>query len=448
MKKPIDSIKILVVDDAQDTLELLYRKLSYRGYRVFTVDSVGNAVKFLEDNSVDLVITDMKMPEASGLDLIKYVTENLPDVEVIMITGYPSFPDAVDAVKAGAFEYLPKPFSTEALYSVVESVLEKQHIRRITTDKTGVPETKRYGIIGESEAMRPIFEIIEKTAAANANVLITGESGTGKELVARAIHYFSVRASAPFIPINCGAIPEELLESELFGYVKGAFTGANETRAGFFQTADKGTIFLDEVSETSLSMQVKLLRILQDKEFFMVGSRKPQSTDIRVIAATNKDLMELVKSKVFREDLYYRLAVVTIEIPPLRDREDDILLLTNHYLQKYTSELGKPGLRLSDGVIESIKGYNWPGNVRELENIIHRLVVIADGEKIETHNLPDFMKSKAPRMKTQNKTLEALETEHILNVLESVNNNRTKASEILGINRRTLRRKLEKIEGD
>lgn len=444
MNKSIGAIKILVVDDAPDTLELVYRKLSYRGYRVFTVGSVGEAISFFETNTVDIIITDMKMPEASGFDLIDYAKANLRDTEIIMITGYPSYQDAVNAVKAGAYEYLPKPFTTEALYAAVESVIEKQFAKKAVTGEADTSSINRYGIIGTSPAMKPVFDYIEKTAAANITVLITGESGTGKELVARAVHYFSARASAPFIPVNCGAIPEELLESELFGYVKGAFTGANETRAGFFQTADGGTIFLDEVSETSQSMQVKLLRVLQEKEFFMVGSRRLQNTDIRVIAATNKNLSELVKNEVFREDLYYRLAVVNIDIPPLREREDDVLFLTNYFLRKYSEELGKEKLQLSDGVIQSIRKYNWPGNVRELENVIHRQVVLSDSEIIDVHHLPSFMKvSPRTGFSSANMTLQELEQEHVLRVLKRADNNQTKAAEILGISRRTLNRKLK-----
>ncbi len=447
MKIGVDAKKILVVDDAPDTLELVYRKLSYRGYRVFTAGSVGEAISFFETNTADIIITDMKMPEANGFDLINYAKANLQGIEIIMITGYPSYQDAVNAVKAGAYEYLPKPFTTEALYAAVESILEKQFAKRAATGETDISQTNRYGIIGTSRAMKPVFDYIEKTAAANITVLITGESGTGKELVARAIHYFSARASAPFIPVNCGAIPDELLESELFGYVKGAFTGAHETRAGFFQTADGGTILLDEVSETSQSMQVKLLRVLQEKEFFMVGSRRSQKTDIRVLAATNKNLSELVKTKMFREDLYYRLAVVNIDIPPLREREDDVLFLTNHFLRKYSEELGKTKLQLTDGVIQSIKQYNWPGNVRELENVIHRLAVLSDGETIEIHHLPSFMKVRTLTGKSPvNMTLKALEQEHIFRVLKYVDNNQTKAAEILAISRRTLNRKLNEYK--
>ncbi|UCE26689.1 MAG: sigma-54-dependent Fis family transcriptional regulator [Candidatus Coatesbacteria bacterium] len=436
---------ILVVDDAQDTLELVQRNLTSEGYGVFTAGDVGEAIKLLESAAVDLVITDMKMPEVSGFDLIRHVRENFPDTELMMITGYPSVPDAVKAVKTGAEEYLPKPFTDEELLSTVERVLEKLRLRRKARGVESEVKRTYHGLIGESKAMQIINDEIEKAATTDATVLISGESGTGKELVARAIHYESRRASAPFIPVNCGAIPSELLESELFGYVKGAFTGARETRAGFFQTADGGTIFLDEISETSQQMQVKLLRVLQDKEFYMVGSRRSQKVDVRIEAATNKDLLNLVEKTAFRDDLYYRLAVITIDVPPLRERGDDILLLTSHFLAKYAKESDKIVPELSDGVIDIIKGYNWPGNVRELENFIQRLVVMSESDTIDVQDLPSLMRFRAPSKSGLNRTLEEVEAEHIANVLASVEGNKTKAAGILGIDRKTLRKKLEKV---
>jgi transcriptional regulator with PAS, ATPase and Fis domain len=276
-----------------------------------------------------------------------------------------------------------------------------------------------------------------------ATVLITGESGTGKELVARAIHYRSDRASSPFVPVNCGGIPEGLLESELFGHVKGAFTGAAESRAGFFQTADGGTIFLDEISETSLSMQVKLLRVLQEKEVCMVGSSQTRRVDVRVIAATNKDLLGLVNKGVFREDLFYRLNVITIGIPPLRERGDDILLLTNYITKKYAAELGRPAIRFSERALQVLSQYQWPGNVRELENVIQRLVIMSEDELIEVPDLPSLMRFSALRAPGLKRTLAEVEAEHIRNVLASVGGNKTKAADILGIDRKTLREKLK-----
>ncbi len=443
---PKDKARVLVVDDAPDVLEALQRKLTSRGYRVFTAPGVPEAKRFLDEESVDVVITDMKMPRVGGLDLIRYVRENIPDTEVMVITGYASVPDAVEAVKTGAEEYLPKPFTEEELLTAVDRTLAKLESRRKVQRRDASEAVSRHGLIGTSEAMRGVFGAIEKAAAANATVLITGESGTGKELVARAIHYASPRASAPFVPVNCGAVPEELLESELFGHVKGAFTGAWETRAGFFQTADGGSIFLDEISETSLAMQVKLLRVLQDKEVFMVGSRRSQQVNVRVLAATNKDPLSLVKKKTFREDLYYRLAVITIDIPPLRERGDDILALTNFFVVKYSEELGKKAPRLSDKVIGVFREYNWPGNVRELENVIQRFVAMTEAEVIDVPDLPALMRFHPGGGVGLERTLAEVEGEHVSNVLAAVDGNKTRAAKVLGIDRKTLREKLKKLE--
>lgn len=438
--------QILVVDDSPDTLEVLQRNLESRGYRIFTAPGAVEAIKILESTPVDLVITDLKMPGVNGLSLVRHIQENFKNTEVMMITGYPSIEGAVEAVKTGAEEYLAKPFTDEELFSAVERVLDKLHTRRAAQVQTQKPPSIRHGLIGDSKAMCKVLNAVEKTASSSATVLITGESGTGKELVARAIHYNSPRASAPFVPINCGGIPESLLESELFGYVKGAFTGATETRAGFFQTAEGGTIFLDEISDTSLSMQVKLLRILQDKEVFMVGVRHPQKVDVRIIAATNKDLLSLVKKDVFREDLYYRLNVITIDIPPLREREEDILLLVRHFANKFAKEFGKPASRFSENALQVLNSYYWPGNARELENIIQRLVIMSEGDIIDVPDLPSLMRFSALRGVGPNRTLAAIEAEYILSVLASVNNNKTRAAEILGIDRKTLREKLKKIQ--
>lgn len=434
---------ILVVDDAPDTLEVLSRNLISKGYKVFTSPGVPEAIKVLEGTHIDLVITDLKMPEISGLDLIKHVRENLKDTEVMMITGYASINGAVKAVKTGAEEYLAKPFTDEELFSAVKRALDKLHIRKAGNARPPKKAPDAYGLLGESKTMRKVFDAIPKIVSSTANVLITGESGTGKELVARAIHYSSKRASAPFIPVNCGGIPEGLLESELFGYVKGAFTGATESRAGFFQTADGGTIFLDEVSETSLSMQVKLLRVLQDKEVCMVGANRTRKVDVRILAATNKDLHGLVEKGTFREDLFFRLNVITIAIPPLRDREDDILFLALHFAKKYAQELGKATPRFSSRALEVIKNYNWPGNVRELENVMQRLVVMSEDELVEVPDLPSLMRFSALRETGFRRTLADVGAEYIRNVLASVNGNKSRAAEILGIDRKTLREKLK-----
>jgi len=436
---------ILVVDDASDTLELLQRNLESRGYQVFTAPNAMEAIKILETTAVDLVITDLKMPGASGIELIRHIRENFRDIEVMMITGYPTIESAVKAVKSGAEEYLTKPFTDTELFSAVEQVFEKIHVHRAIHPPWHRSQKSPYGLIGESEAMQKVFSAIAKATTTSATTLIIGESGTGKELVARAIHYNTPRNSAPFVPVNCGAIPEELLESELFGHIKGAFTGATETRAGFFQTADGGTIFLDEISETSLSMQVKLLRVLQDKEVYMVGSTRSRKVDVRILASTNKDLLNLMKKGLFREDLFFRLNVITIDIPSLRERGEDIFLLTQYFATKFAEELGKPKLRFSENAISVLRNYHWPGNVRELENVVQRLVVMTEGDLIEVPDLPSLMRFSALQKTGLNRTLSEVEAEYIRNVLTSVGGNKTRAAEILGIDRKTLREKLSKI---
>jgi DNA-binding NtrC family response regulator len=434
---------ILVVDDAQATVEVLERNLRSEGYRVFSAPGVAEAVEILEAKPIDLVITDLKMPKVSGLDLVRHVRDNYKDTEVMMITGYATINGAVEAVKTGAEEYLPKPFTDEELFSAVRGVLHKLHIRRAGRAQPRRLEPGLYALMGNSEPMQRIFDEIAKAASTTATVLISGESGTGKELVARAIHYNSPRASAPFIPVNCGGIPEGLLESELFGYVRGAFTGASESRAGFFQTADGGTIFLDEISDTTLFMQAKLLRVLQDKEISMVGARRTRKVDVRVVAATNKDLLSLVKKGSFREDLYFRLNVITIAVPPLRERGDDILLLIGEFMNKFAKESGRPVPRFSDRALQALKDHYWPGNVRELENVIQRLVVMIDGDLIEVADLPSLMRFSALRETGPRRTLAEMEAEYVRTVLSSVGGNKTRAAEILGIDRKTLREKLK-----
>ncbi len=436
---------ILIVDDAADTVEVLRRNLALQGYRIFTASAVQEAIAILESTPVDLIITDLKMPRVSGMDLIRHVRDNLKETEVMMITGYASIEGAVEAVKAGAEEYLAKPFTDEELYAAVRRSLDKLHARRSSRLITHKTPRAPHGLIGESDSMTRVFSAISKAATSAATVLITGESGTGKELVARAIHYCSPRSSAPFVPVSCGAIPEGLLESELFGYVKGAFTGASESRAGFFQTADGGTIFLDEISETSLPTQVKLLRVLQDREVSMVGSTSTRKVDVRILAATNKNLPTLVKNGSFREDLYYRLDVLKVEIPPLRERGEDILLLAQHFARKFSDELGRSAKRFSDRALQVFAKYDWPGNVRELENVIQRLVVMNEGDTIEVADLPDLMHFSHWRETGLNRTLAEVETQYIRTVLESVGGNKSRAAQILGIDRKTLREKLARF---
>jgi DNA-binding NtrC family response regulator len=442
MKKKPESANILVVDDSPETIELIKRNLESIGYHIYSSNNVQSAVKLLNALDIDLVITDLKMPGENGMELVRHVSENVKSAGTLVITGFPSIQGAIESIKIGAEEYLVKPFTDEELFKSVERVLRKTQKGK----KQGVKlSDQNFGIIGDSEGMLKVFNTINKAKSTHATVLINGESGTGKELVARALHYGGHSATGPFVAVNCGGIPDALLESELFGFVRGAFTGANETRAGFFQTADGGTIFLDEISNTSLSMQAKLLRVLQEKEFYMVGSKKPLKVNVRIVAATNVDLMQLVKKGLFREDLFYRLNVISIDLPPLRERDKDVLLLLDFYLAKYVRELGKTSMKFSPKAISALMSYAWPGNVRELQNLIHRLVIMADDHTIDTPDLPENFRYSAGRSKGLHRSLDAVECEYIQDVLAANNNNISRTAEILGIDRKTLREKLKKI---
>ena len=438
-----NSINVLVVDDSPETVELIKRNLQSIGHQVYTASNVQSAVKLLDSVAFDLLITDLKMPGENGIALVRHVSENFKDVGILVITGFPSIEGAIESIKIGAEEYLVKSFTDDELFAAVERVLSKN---RGSKKKIQTPTPQNFGIIGESESMTKVFNTISKAKSTSATVLVTGESGTGKELVARALHYGSHISAAPFVPVNCGGIPDSLLESELFGYVKGAFTGAAETRAGFFQTAHGGTLFLDEISNTSLAMQAKLLRVLQDKEFYMVGSKKAQKVNVRIVAATNVDLMQLVKKGLFREDLYYRLNIISIELPPLRDRGDDIILLTTFFLSKYVRELNKSPMRFTPRAMKVLKGYGWPGNVRELQNLIHRLVIMADDDTIDTPDLPESFRYSATRSRGLGRKLEDVEREYILDVLAANKNNISQTALSLGIDRKTLRDKIKKYK--
>lgn len=434
--------RILVLDDNDITREVIKRNLAANGYQLYTAGNFDLAKEILQEIEPDLVITDLKMPDISGLDVITYITENFKNVEIIVITGYPTIMSAVDAVKLGADDYLTKPFTDVELLTAVKKSLEKQENKREFNKEISDGFGEKFGIISNSEKMLEVFKTIKKASEINSTVLITGESGTGKELVARAIHYTGFRAAAPFVPINCGAIPETLLESELFGYVKGAFTGAHTTRNGFFISANKGTIFLDKISETSMMLQIKLLRVIQEKEVYMVGSTKSLKVDVRILVASNKDLYGLVGLGKFREDLFYRLNVLTIDIPPLRERGADIFQLANYFANKYAEEFNKKIPSFNDEVLDILGKYNWPGNVRELENLVHRLVIMNEDGKIRKADLPVFMKTRIGSVSDVKRSLQEVEIEHIKNVLEYTDNNKSKASEILRIDRKTLNNKL------
>ena len=431
-----------MVDDSAETVELLKRNLESLGYQIYTAGNVQSALTLLASLDIDLVITDLNMPGENGLTLVRHIAENCRGVGTLVITGFPSIQGAVDSIKVGAEEYLVKPFTDEELFKAVARVLTKtsKFKKEPLQDTPG-----NFGIIGDSEGMQSVFKVIHKAKNTNATVLITGESGTGKELVARALHYGTRASNAPFVPVNCGGIPDSLLESELFGYVKGSFTGATETRAGFFQTADGGTIFLDEISNTSLAMQAKLLRVLQEKEFYMVGSKKPMKANVRVVAATNVDLMQLVRKALFREDLYYRLNIITIDLPPLRERNNDVMLLLDFFLNKYVRELARKPMQFSKKALKSLTEYGWPGNVRELQNLVHRVVIMADDNTIDTPDLPENFRFSATRTRGLTRSLDEVEREYISDVLSANKNNITQSALILGIDRKTLREKLKRL---
>ncbi|MGE3182476.1 MAG: sigma-54-dependent transcriptional regulator [Phycisphaerae bacterium] len=436
--------RILVVDDSTTTLEVIRRNLDSQGYRVLTATSVSEAIQVLEAADVALVITDLRMPKIGGIDLIRHIRAGYANTGVIMVTGFASVDSAVSAMREGAEDYLAKPFTDEELLASVTRTLEQVHARRTAAFERDTEFGKPpFGMIGVSSAMRRVYRSISKAAATHATVLITGESGTGKELVARAIHYEGPRAAAPFVAVNCAGIPEGLVESELFGHAKGAFTGASTTRAGFFMTAHGGTIFLDEIAELAAATQAKLLRILEEGEVRLVGSDRARSVDVRVVAATNKDLAGLVSKSAFREDLFFRLHVVTIELPPLRERGDDILLLIRHFMAKFAEQQGGLVPSLTDRALRALRDYHWPGNVRELQNVIQRVLVMSDDDAIDVPDLPSIMRFAIPRERDLQRTLAEVERDHIRDVLASVDGNKTRAGQILGIDRKTLREKLK-----
>lgn len=437
---------ILIVDDNYDMLELIQRNLKALNFHTYKASSVTEAIDILKYSSIDLLITDLQMPGINGIELIKYVQEHFPTIPKLVITGFPSVDSAIDAVKAGAVDYLAKPFTNDELKKAVKNLVNSLDKSNLAIEKKGdlaIGETLEYaGIVGQSQEIVHLVDLIERVKNNRATILIQGESGTGKELVARAIHYKGAFASNPFIAVNCGAIPENLLESELFGYVKGAFTGANETRNGFFQAAAGGTIFLDEIGTAPLSVQTRLLRVLQEKEVSMIGSQKTQKIELRIIAATNSDLYEMSQKGLFREDLYYRLNVVNIETPPLRNRKNDIILLINTFLKKYGIEYNKPQISISDEATKVLIRHSWPGNVRELENVIQRMIIMS-GAIIDIKDIPEYLKYPIPSEKNELKSLKDIEKAYILKVLSAVNNNKTKAAEILQIDRKTLRQKIQ-----
>lgn len=450
--------QILLIDDEQESCKALSLLLTRVGYRVTSCHSGETALELLKKQSFELIISDLFLPGVSGIDILKQVKEDFPQTCVILITGNASAETAVEAMKEGAFDYITKPFNFEKLTLQVAKALEKnqlvienQYLRQQLHRKY-----KFDNIIGTSQAMQQVFHRMEKVVNTDSTILILGASGTGKELVANAIHFNSPRKDKPFIAINCGAIPAELLESELFGHVKGAFTSAVVDKSGKFEVANGGTIFLDEIGNMPPQLQMKLLRVLQEHEFERVGSSRKIRLDIRLISATNVDLAEQVKAGNFREDLYYRLNVIPIVLPPLKDRRGDITLLAKYFLGKICKEMHRPLMTLDQEVLQAIETYDWPGNVREMENIIERIVALTDGNTITCNDLPPDignasaeLLSPAPQVTDDgidlNKVVADIERQMIGQALLLGNGVKARAADLLNINRTTLVEKIKRL---
>jgi len=439
---------LLVVDDepaARTTLALLLRK---RGHHVAEADDVATATKRLAEEVFDVVVTDLRVPDGDGLDVLRAAKAHLPDSEIILLTAYAEWKSAKEAIRLGGLDYFEKGQEPDELYHHIDKALAGQALRR-ENENLRAQLRERYGLPGlitQSSAMHAVLDLVERVAPTDATLLIQGESGTGKEVIAKAVHHASPRAARPFVAVNCGAVPETLLESELFGYMRGAFTGAAVAKPGLFEEADGGTLFLDEIAEMPAALQVKLLRALQSGEVRRLGATQPATIDVRVIAATHGDLATLISQGSFREDLFYRLNVIQVALPPLRDRREDIPALAEHFLARSAGKLGRT-LRLSPAALERLLRYPWPGNVRELENAIERAAILARSEILEPDDLPPHVAAglslgPSPTLPRQT-TLAEAERVHILQTLERFGRNHSGAAEALGIGRTTLWRKLK-----
>jgi two-component system response regulator AtoC len=446
--------KILIVDDELNMRLVLKTLLKKEGYDVVTASEGFEALKVLKSGDIKVVVTDMKMPKLDGLGLLDRVIREYPSMPVILITAHGTVATAVDALKKGAFDYITKPFEQDELKNVIRKAIRT---RRLNEDEPvfSPDEIDRQGIVGSSDAMQRVYEAIKKVAPTMTTVLVTGETGTGKELIADAIHRNSPRKHNPLITINCAAIADNLVESELFGYEKGAFTGAVSAKPGRFELADKGTLFLDEVGELPKDMQVKLLRMIQENEFERVGGLRTIKVDVRLIAATNRNLLQDVKDGKFREDLYYRLNVFHTHVPPLRERKEDVLPLADYFIQKFNKKLDRQVKFIDPDVQEIFIKYHWPGNIRELENLIERLVLMAGGDTITHENIPPEVKISLPQVSQSDMQekpfkdlmkshMEELEKQAILQYLEECGGNITKAAQRLGVSRKGLQLKMIK----
>ena len=447
-----DTPHILLIDDEAIALANLTHVFEKEGYQVTACKDGESGLAEMQKQEFDLVLTDLRMPGIDGMDVLRYMRETTPETPVIMITGHASLDSAVDAMKAGAYHYISKPFRLDEAREVVRGALNLRKIKRENQELKQRIEhlSHQTTIISQDLGMQRLLETARQIAEADCSVVIHGESGTGKELLARFIHQHSLRADGPFVAFNCGALHEEIAASELFGHEKGAFTGATATKIGLFEAADSGTLFLDEVAEMPLLMQVKLLRVLQERELMRVGSTQPIPINVRVVAASNRDLKAAVEEGQMRDDLYFRLNVVTLTLPPLRERREDIPLLAYYLLRKFSTMMDRDVHEISPEAMQRLVEYDYPGNIRELSNFIERGVALAQESTLDIQHLPQSLGSLTvrvfkPEMAATPSTLEEQETEHILNVLKMAGGNRTKAAEMLGIDRVSLWRKLKKL---
>jgi two-component system response regulator PilR (NtrC family) len=442
--------KILIVDDEKTIRESLKIVLEDEGYITLTASDGQEALNYINDEMIDIVISDIKMPTLDGMELLDKASNISPDTFFLIMTAYASVQTAIDALRHGAYDYLIKPVEFDDVLNRIKHLvdfrrlaLENKSLRQRVSSAAGFQN-----IIGESDSMKRIYALVQKVAGTNSNVLISGKSGTGKELVAKAIHFNSKRKNNIFLPVNCGAISENLIESELFGHRKGSFTGATEEKTGLFKVADGGTLFLDEIGDLPLNLQVKLLRAIEDRQFLPVGGIKPVTTNVRIIAATNQNLFEKTKSGDFREDLFYRLNVVEIKLPSLNERKEDIPLLANYFIEKYCNEMGKKILGVDNETMRILMGHNWRGGVRELENVIERAIIFAESEKITTDDLADNVRGSEAFMGFPESLKEAVkefEKEHILKITKKCNYDKDQTADALNIGLSSLYRKMEEL---
>lgn len=442
-------LRVLLIDDDADSLDAMAEWIERRGFEPITVANGEQAFQHL-DNGIAVIVTDLKMPKTDGLQIIRYAKQHAPHAIVIVVSGDNSVEAAVNSVREGAFDYITKPINLEELTHRIQMALNKRSLAAEIAELHLQLNEKHQleNMIGASPAMRSLYEKIRLVADTRSTVLVTGESGTGKELVARSIHHLSPRKNSTFIPVNCAAIPESLVESELFGHERGAFTGANERKLGFFEAAGKGTLFIDELGELQLGMQAKLLRAIENRKILRVGSTQEHDVDVRLVAATNRDLAKQVEEGKFREDLYYRLKVVELKLPPLRERREDIPLLIRHFIDEISADAGRHVQDVTPEALEMLKGYSWPGNVRELRNTLEGIIVLSLREQIEASDLPPHISghTESQALIEPGMTMAEIEKEAIRRTLQHTNGHRSQTAGILDISVRTLQRKIKEFE--